>query len=73
MRAGGPRGRTPGRPGRAKLSGRSERSIPWKVGAASACAPVCGDGIEAGPEECDDGNTTSGDGCSSTCHVEDDG
>ncbi|WP_437295391.1 DUF4215 domain-containing protein [Sorangium sp. So ce426] len=55
------------------MSGRSERSIPWKVGAASACAPVCGDGIEAGPEECDDGNTTSGDGCSSTCHVEDDG
>jgi cysteine-rich repeat protein len=31
---------------------------------------VCGDGkIEAG-EECDDGNTTSGDGCSATCVME---
>ncbi|MCA9610390.1 MAG: DUF4215 domain-containing protein [Myxococcales bacterium] len=34
----------------------------------------CGDGIlDTGatpPEECDDGNTTSGDGCSSTCQME---
>ncbi|MBI2083357.1 MAG: DUF4215 domain-containing protein [Deltaproteobacteria bacterium] len=29
--------------------------------------PVCGDGIRAGTEGCDDGNTVSGDGCSSTC------
>ncbi|WP_437917498.1 hypothetical protein WME73_41965 [Sorangium sp. So ce302] len=28
--------------------------------------------MEAGPEECDDGNTTDGDGCSSTCHDEGD-
>ena len=35
-------------------------------------APVnsCGDGTVAGNEECDDGNTVSGDGCSSTCAVE---
>jgi len=33
-------------------------------------APVCGNGsIEAG-EQCDDGNTTSGDGCSATCKTE---
>ena len=32
-----------------------------------APANVCGDGIVAGNEQCDDGNTTSGDGCSSTC------
>ena len=32
--------------------------------------PVCGDGIKAGSEQCDDGNTTSGDGCSSTCTTE---
>jgi cysteine-rich repeat protein len=33
-------------------------------------APVCGNGsVEAG-EQCDDGNTTSGDGCSATCKVE---
>ncbi len=31
---------------------------------------TCGDGIVSGTEQCDDGNTTSGDGCSSTCQVE---
>jgi len=29
--------------------------------------PVCGDGIVEAPEECDDGNVVSGDGCSSLC------
>ncbi len=32
--------------------------------------PGCGDGIKSGSEACDDGNTTSGDGCSSTCTLE---
>jgi cysteine-rich repeat protein len=32
--------------------------------------PVCGDGSVSGAEQCDDGNTTSGDGCSSTCEIE---
>jgi spore coat protein A len=33
---------------------------------------VCGDGIRGyNVEECDDGNTTPGDGCSSTCLLED--
>ncbi len=31
---------------------------------------VCGDGIKEGTEQCDDGNTTNGDGCSSTCQSE---
>jgi fibro-slime domain-containing protein len=31
---------------------------------------VCGDGHVAGNEQCDDGNTISGDGCSSTCALE---
>ena len=31
----------------------------------------CGNGEVNGSEQCDDGNTTSGDGCSSTCQVED--
>src|SRR5262249_15233996 len=32
--------------------------------------PVCGDGIVDMTEPCDDGNTMSGDGCSSTCQIE---
>ena len=35
-----------------------------------SCSTVCGDGIQAGTEVCDDGNTISGDGCDSTCNVE---
>jgi fibro-slime domain-containing protein len=35
-----------------------------------AAANSCGDGIVAGIEQCDDGNTNSGDGCSSTCAAE---
>jgi cysteine-rich repeat protein len=31
---------------------------------------VCGDGHKTGDEQCDDGNTVSGDGCSSTCMQE---
>jgi cysteine-rich repeat protein len=32
---------------------------------------VCGDGVVAASEQCDDGNTTGGDGCSATCAFED--
>ncbi len=31
---------------------------------------VCGDGEPDVGEECDDGNTVSGDGCSATCQFE---
>ena len=31
---------------------------------------VCGDGVEEGWEECDDGNVVDGDGCSAACVVE---
>ena len=30
----------------------------------------CGDGLVSGTEQCDDGNTTAGDGCSATCTLE---
>ena len=32
--------------------------------------PVCGNGIKETGEQCDDGNSTSGDGCDSTCMAE---
>jgi len=32
--------------------------------------PVCGNSAVEDGEQCDDGNTTSGDGCSSTCRIE---
>src|SRR3989344_5374630 len=32
--------------------------------------PVCGDSVVDSGETCDDGNTASGDGCSSTCQTE---
>lgn len=32
--------------------------------------PCCGDGTVDSGEECDDGNTSNGDGCSSTCQTE---
>lgn len=34
------------------------------------CIEVCGDGI-AYNDKCDDGNTISGDGCNSSCNIED--
>lgn len=37
---------------------------------AAPPAPVCGDDLIEGAEACDDGNTTSGDGCSASCAVE---
>jgi cysteine-rich repeat protein len=41
-------------------------------GTGGNSAPVCGDGVCEGAEGCDDGNTTSGDGCSADCVLEDD-
>ncbi|MEM1335417.1 MAG: DUF4215 domain-containing protein, partial [Actinomycetota bacterium] len=40
-------------------------SFDWTVTSA-----ICGDGIQDPDEECDDGNTTDGDGCSSACTIE---
>ncbi|HSN84642.1 MAG TPA: PQQ-dependent sugar dehydrogenase, partial [Polyangiales bacterium] len=36
----------------------------------TARTQVCGDGFLTAPETCEDGNTVSGDGCSSTCQLE---
>lgn len=37
---------------------------------APSTAPVCGNGVVEETEQCDDGGTTDGDGCSSACRVE---
>ena len=42
------------------------------VGSLGECLETCGDGRNYGMEMCDDGNTLSGDGCSSSCLVEND-
>lgn len=34
------------------------------------CYEICGDGIDMGNYECDDGNNVDGDGCSSACIIE---
>jgi len=39
-------------------------------GYCAAAVPVCGNGIVEGTEQCDDGNTINGDGCSATCTIE---
>ena len=57
-----------------------EQNFAGKVTAQHAAAPAacdpgpsvaCGNGVVDPGEECDDGNSTSGDGCSSTCTLED--
>jgi cysteine-rich repeat protein len=40
------------------------------VDTSAGSVPVCGDGVVAGAEECDDGNLVDGDCCDSTCHAE---
>ena len=41
----------------------------WKCTgpAPGGCTTICGDGIRAGDEFCDDGNRNSGDGCNADC------
>jgi len=42
------------------------------LGSSGQCVEVCGDGLNFGMVECDDGNLINGDGCSSSCKVETD-
>ena len=43
---------------------------PNDKGLKKCVATPCGDGIKSGPETCDDGNATAGDGCSAECQQE---
>jgi cysteine-rich repeat protein len=36
-------------------------------GSSGECVEKCGDGLNFGMLECDDGNNMDGDGCSSVC------
>ncbi len=42
----------------------------YKIVPLEATGPVCGNTIVEAGEQCDDGNTSSGDGCSATCQAE---
>lgn len=66
----------------AQTTGRSPQSIRAEHGAELAArgkpafsyqelgAPVCGNSVLDGGEQCDDGNAVSGDGCSDSCQIE---
>lgn len=44
---------------------------PYILARGETLSPIlCGNGILEGTEECDDGNTTNGDGCSAQCKIE---
>ncbi len=43
----------------------------WLLELDSAATAACGDTFVVAPETCDDGNMTPGDGCYSTCEIED--
>lgn len=44
---------------------------PYMIARGATLSPIlCGNGILEGTEECDDGNTTNGDGCSAQCKFE---
>ena len=49
---------------------------PWsqapKKPGGGICTEICGDGLDFGTYECDDGNNRNGDGCSSKCKIEKD-
>jgi cysteine-rich repeat protein len=55
----------------AQVFSRSDNKPLMSYGLQIALIPVvCGDGMTGVGEQCDDGNTTNGDGCSSTCQIE---
>ncbi len=56
--------------GEAGATGAAGASAGGAGGAGEAGATFCGDGVPEGTEECDDGNYSSGDGCSPLCKLE---
>ncbi|HKO53944.1 MAG TPA: DUF4215 domain-containing protein [Polyangiaceae bacterium] len=52
------------------LCGTHNTYLPNPVATTYQCFARCGDGLVLPPEQCDDGNTLTGDGCDSACKVE---
>ncbi|MDO8630242.1 MAG: DUF4215 domain-containing protein, partial [Phycisphaerales bacterium] len=50
--------------------GGCPQPVPPDDGGGGGNAPSCGNGTVETGEQCDDGNTVSGDGCSATCQTE---
>ncbi|MFP2909242.1 lamin tail domain-containing protein [Pyxidicoccus sp. 3LFB2] len=48
-------------------AGCSDDPEPCEGDGCGVAPPVCGNSIREGSEQCDDGNTTSGDGCQANC------
>jgi cysteine-rich repeat protein len=44
--------------------------LPSQAPAGAQCVASCGNGFKASNEQCDDNNAVGGDGCSSTCTIE---
>ncbi|MEZ4334087.1 MAG: DUF4215 domain-containing protein [Myxococcota bacterium] len=51
--------------------GGSDRGAVWILSLDGVPAAICGDSLISAGETCDDGNAMVGDGCYSTCEVED--
>ena len=49
------------------LYGDGDLGTPGQANASCPPPVICGNGAEEGPEQCDDGNLDSGDGCESDC------
>jgi cysteine-rich repeat protein len=46
--------------------------VPYIIARGETLSPIlCGNGLLEDPEQCDDGNTDNGDGCSAQCTIED--
>jgi len=50
--------------------GKPESIYRGSPGCTAPPAPICGNTFREGTEQCDDGNTAGGDGCSPTCQIE---
>jgi len=70
-RAGGNAG-TAGTPTGAAGTGECDVHRRARHGERKRCPAACGDGVRQADEQCDDGNTAGGDGCSASCLFDDD-